>query len=159
MAAYATVEDLKAISLPPKVVESVTSEAAEAALEHASRLADSYIGTRFRLPIAAWEADLTKVVCDIAAYGLMKRRGWNPGVADAEQIRLGYDDAVMWLKHVSQGVTSPFGIVQAEVSDATDETMNGFPLVSAPVQGGVTLRTSFGDEALGVVTNPKLRGW
>lgn len=115
MAAYATVDDLTLIGLPAKNVTSVQSaDAVEAALESASRFADSYLTSRYVLPLVQWDGALTQAVASIAAFNIMRARGFAPGVQDAETLRIGYDYAVDWLKNVSKGMATLSGATNAD---------------------------------------------
>lgn len=75
-------------------------------LVSASSIADSYLKRRYILPLKSWSFDLIQVVCDIAAYNLLKRRGWNP-----EQMDSTYQDkytaGIQWLSDVGNRKNHP----------------------------------------------------
>ena len=165
MSAYATVEDLKTYGLPAKAITGVSVFDIEAILEAASGVVDSYIGSRFTLPVTVWGVDITKCTAEIAAYMLMKRRGFTPGSSDAEQLRIAYDDSIAWLKDVAKGLATPYGVTQSNESGSVDGSDQGVSFVVSPAQGGIGLSGSAyneGDQpdvAVGTVTAPRLRGW
>jgi phage gp36-like protein len=104
---YATPDDLAALSLPGAVVAAIPNESRLQALAAAAALADSYLASRYRLPLVAWGRELTQAVCDIAAFYAMKRLGFNPdGGADAELVA-GRDRAEAWLARVASGAVTP----------------------------------------------------
>jgi phage gp36-like protein len=59
------------------------------------------------LPLVSWSPDLTRAVCNIAAYDLMVRRGYNPEAGPDANIRDRYNDAIKWLTQVAQGAVTP----------------------------------------------------
>ena len=66
------------------------------AVSDAVEEADSYIGVRYKLPIAETPDALKRAVCDIARYRLYKDK-------PTEEVRKRYEDAVSWLKRVADG--------------------------------------------------------
>ena len=78
------------------------------ALSSASRMADSYLSRRYNLPLLDWDIDLKQAVCDIAAYFLIFRRGYNPepGKYDAN-FRIKNDMATKWLSEVGNRNINP----------------------------------------------------
>lgn len=70
----------------------------DGALDAASQEADSYLATRYAVPVTATPLPehLVQAVCDIARYRLYA------GAADQE-VQNRYDQAVSWLKDVSAG--------------------------------------------------------
>lgn len=156
MAAYVEEADFAGMGLPQRLVDSLDAGVLAAALENASRTVDSYIGARYRMPIAAWGNDIEKCVCDLAAYSIMQRRGFAPGAGDAEQLRQRYEDAIGWLKDVARGVASPFGIQQASVTDSTDQTTNAISFVTQSQSGTIsTVQT----DCFTISTSSNRRGW
>ncbi len=107
MAAYATAADFAALGLPAKATAGMPSADIAAALEAASRVVDSYIGSRYDLPLATFDASVTMAVCKIAAYELLSRRGFAAGVGDAEQVKERYDQAIAWCRDVARGLALP----------------------------------------------------
>lgn len=162
---YATIDDLNTYGLPAKVLASVSAADKTAALTAASAVVDSYIGSRVTLPLSAWGVDITEVTAKIAAYTLLNRRGWQPGVGDSDQFRRGYDDAVHWLRDVSKGIASPYGTTQAATATTADATDQSAAFVVQPAGGGISTGGgsfgSCGDASVSIGTpgTPRLRGW
>ncbi len=92
---------------------SVTSEFTEDeksfALVSASSLADDYLGRRYDLPLKHWTFDLKQAVCYIAAYTLLKRKGFNPEQYDANWVN-DYNKALAWLDDVGNRKLHPTGM-------------------------------------------------
>lgn len=89
---------------------TITSELKEDemtyALVAASAIADSFLQRRYLLPIKKWGYDLIQAVCDIAAYNLLKRKGWNPEEGDTT-FSTKYNAAMTWLSDVGNRKEHP----------------------------------------------------
>jgi len=112
MAAYATTDDLASLGLRLNAQAGVSPIAINTALEAASRLADSYLQARYKLPLSAWGGDLRRCVAILAAYDIMATRGFAPDATD-EHLRLRAEDATRWLENVARGLTTPVGVTDA----------------------------------------------
>ena len=117
--AYADVADLYRLALRQAALSGILVADQNAALEAASRVADSYLQARYKLPLAAWDDDLRRAVAVIAAYDLLSGRGFAPEGSD-EHVRLRYEDALRWLRDVSTGVVTPVGIVDASPTEPNE---------------------------------------
>lgn len=108
-----------------------TTAQLNAALVTASRLADSYLKTRYTVPLTAWDDDLSRAVCDVAAYDIAgsKAHGVDGGKT---LIRVRYDDAIRWLKDVSSGEAS---LAVAEEADAEHGEAFGYGASSDDERG------------------------
>ena len=113
MASYATTADLQTAGVPAGVLSSVDTAVQELALERASRLADTYLRDRYHLPLAEpWDPALVDAVVQIAVWRLMMRRGFSPQQGTDTAFRLGYEDAMNFLKRVANGIAQ-LDVVQA----------------------------------------------
>ncbi len=127
--AYATTTDLTRLGVAADALASVPVVNQESSLESASRLADSYLARRYRLPLVSWGDDLKRAVVLIAAYDLIAVRGFAPEGAD-EHLRLRYEDAIRWLERVARGE------IDARVEEAAGVESPGVPaIVSQPPRG------------------------
>lgn len=102
---YATVADLKQLGLVAGALSGVDEADIDAALVAASSVADGYLASRYgsSLPLTAWPESLTMAVCQIAAFRIMSAIGFNPEDGSHEVIRMGFEDAMRWLRDVSAG--------------------------------------------------------
>jgi phage gp36-like protein len=116
---YASQTDLAQLGLAGGALQNVTPTIQDAALLAASALADSYLESRFTLPLTSWGKDLSRVVCFIAAYDILTSRGYSPQSPD-DHIRQRYQDALAWLQEVSQGTQTP-----SHVADSSTDTQSG----------------------------------
>ncbi|HEX9844040.1 MAG TPA: DUF1320 domain-containing protein [bacterium] len=71
------------------------------ALAAATAEMDSYIGTKYQLPLATPPAVLKDKCVDIALYRLSQRPG-----AMTDEVKDRYEKALAWLRDVSRGVVS-----------------------------------------------------
>jgi len=163
--AYATRTDLTTLSIPTRALSGISEAQQDAALEAASRLADGYLNHRYQLPIVEYGSDLKKAVCDMAALMLMKGKGFNPELADADMLLTGHKDAIKWLEGIAAGKISPYGFqdssqTQANVEDATQASHGDFVV---QVREGNPETDEFWSgtttEGGGGVGTPKRRGW
>jgi phage gp36-like protein len=90
--AYATVEKFRRFGLGG-ATEGVTDDIVESHLDAASAQADLWLSSigGYTVPLSAWGEDLTRAVCEIAAFSLLKgHTGFNP---EASQDKLFEDRA------------------------------------------------------------------
>lgn len=103
----------------------------EAALADAQSEIDSYLATRYTLPLASPPAVLTRLACDMARYYLWRE---NPSEAVAQR----YQDAVAFLKNVAKGLAALDVVVPTDAPATT-----GGPAFTAPPR--VFTRQTLGD--------------
>lgn len=105
---YATLADLYIHGAPSASFGSLTSGDREAALQAASEELDAAIASQGTVPLTGTiPSDLIQKVCQIAAYELLCRVGFNP---NAGSDRNYLDRAVMardYFKRVSRGEVHP----------------------------------------------------
>lgn len=163
MTRYAETADLTALSISAGALAGISAGDQQAALESESEYADSYLSKRFTLPLTSWGRDLKQAVCDLAAYRLMKRRGFNPEKNDAEQLRLAKKDAETWLEKVSTGKVNPMNVRDSsgQAANATTAGEADYPFVVQPQEGSDSTDDFWhGDESYpGGVGPSKRRGW
>lgn len=150
MAAYATQADFASLGLPAKATAGIASGDIDTALEAASRQVDSYIGSRYDLPLVSFDQSVTIAVCSIAAYNLLARRGFAAGASDAENVRQRYEDAIGWCKDVARGLALPGVTTTAGAASAAVDPQN------APFVIQATVSNADGSFILGP---PIPRGW
>ncbi len=109
--AYATPAELDQLALPPDVARDVTDADKTAALEAASRLADSYLAAAgYAVPLTSWGDDLKGVVCAIAAFDLAVSVGLAPEGGETSNLYLKRRDALRWLERLARGEVRPVGV-------------------------------------------------
>lgn len=144
MAQYATTTDLANIGLPAQALASVSTTIQDEHLVNASAKIDSYLRSRYSVPLASpYPDEIVSACCKLAAYSLLVRRGYDPARHDAN-FRLGYEDSVSYLRDLSAGRAS-----LAITADSTPTTREGAPRV-----------LTAGHDTVGAVgTTGELRGW
>lgn len=167
MAAYVTAQELTRLGIARAALTGVQTSDLQFALEAASRVADSYLTTKFVLPLTAWGDDLKQKVADIAAYNVMKVRGFDPQKGDAETLRDSFEDAMSWLKDVATGKARPTGVVDSSPggennTDAAGESRQAPMVLQAyPDQSSESedFWGSSGSSSSGTTGTPRRRGW
>lgn len=126
---YAKVADVGIHAIPAEAIKSVSVAEQAACCLAATDEADGYIGGGKTLPLTAWGDDLTAQVANIAAFKIMKRRGFQPQGSD-ELIVKGRDDAISWLRGVGRGDIEPPGMVDStpDVYDAGISVFSDQPI-------------------------------
>lgn len=130
MAVYATTTDLGKLGLIKEALKKFPPDQQTKQLSASSRKVDSYLANRYRLPLTAWDDDITQAVCILSAYEMMvSGGGWNPipGSAD-EHLYLRYKDTIAWLKDVARTLATPTGITDSSAESDTDGMM---PIISS----------------------------
>ena len=99
-------------------------------LLNASRVADSYIGSRYVLPLTGWGDDLRAAVCALAEYTIGGSKAF---AADGGKtaLRQRYDDAIAWLVKVRDGAVIPSGLADSSTSSHSA----GMTVYSDPPRG------------------------
>jgi phage gp36-like protein len=100
---YATLAELYVYGAPSVAFGTITLDALTVALQSASTMADSFIRSRYALPLTAWGTDLKMSVCKIATYEVMSVRGYNPAAGSDVNYLNRHLEAMAWLKGVSRG--------------------------------------------------------
>lgn len=128
---YATTTDLTRFGLPSSALTSVSSTTQEEAISAASAFADSYLRSRYVVPLTSYGDDLSQCVCAIAAETLLTSRGLDPTRANGDVVTLRADNARAWLRDVSAGraavsggvtTAAPTAIARAATAPTTAST-------------------------------------
>lgn len=100
--------------------------AVENALSDASGLMDSYLSTRYPLPVIHFPDLLKRLCVDIAVYWLAQDGG-----GTTEEKRQRYEDAVAWLERLAQG-KAELNITGSESETQTPTGTQGACIQSHP---------------------------
>jgi len=126
VAAYADRTDLYRLGIREDALGDTSTDDQDAALEAASRTADSYLASQLTVPLTGTiTLDVKSAVCRLAAYDLISgTRGFNP--ESDPSLRDRYSDALRWLEGVSKGLIRP----QVAPSEAVGEDLSDPVVVS-----------------------------
>jgi len=69
----------------------------QTALDDASVLADTYLRSRYKLPVAIPPRDLVRAICHLARFDLAQGARTEP----TEQMRLSRKDIIVWLENIA----------------------------------------------------------
>lgn len=96
MVQYATISDLYTYGLPQTAVAGIVDDATlNAELASASEVADDYIRGRGQLPLLTpYPTSFIQRVCHVAAYNIMRNRGFSPTAGSDSTIERAYYEAV-----------------------------------------------------------------
>lgn len=130
-AAYATLSDLYALGVPASVISTVSVPTQQAKLDAANAKVESYLNTKFRLPLGSWGADLREASAVIAAYECVVERGFDPEHAGDKVLKDRAEAAIKWLEGISNGDIIP-------VVTEGPPTVSGKSYVRQPVINQVT---------------------
>lgn len=109
-------EDEIAILVQPYALDDAEAEVAlDLVRIDASAEIDSYLATRYPLPLHTTPPVLTRVACDLTRYYLYDDSA-------PEQVRLRYEDSIKLLKNLATGVVS-LGLPLAEEPEANAEAI------------------------------------
>ncbi len=114
---YASPDDVARLALPPRTVASLDVGTQADCCLAATAESDGYLSGRLQLPLVSWADDLTLHTANLAAFYMMKRRGFTPGGYD-DLIVKGRDDAIAWLKQINANKFGP----QAMLDQNSPET-------------------------------------
>jgi len=138
---YATAVELANFGLPAAALGGISAAIQNQHLTLASGRVDSYLRGRYSLPLSTpYPDEIKAAVCSIAAYTLLKRRGYNPDAYDSN-FRDEYLSTLDWLDKLSEGKVNLD--VAADATPGTQEGRPsvysaGYPYTSGQVKGNET---------------------
>ena len=146
MANYATLADLPTYGVNLSALPAwITTGMQQAQIDAWNAKVDSYLSSKFKLPITSWGKDLTQAVAVLAAYELICLRGFDPESQGDVIFKQRAEREVTWLESIRDGDVVP--TVVDSSAGLTD--------------GGLFARQATSDQGSGVVkvAKPTLRGW
>jgi phage gp36-like protein len=109
--AYAAESDLVAVGMPPQSLGQLSPDQINAALQNASdKLDEGFRGRYGDGPsplLLTWDSSITEAVAQIAAYKLIKVRGYDPDSGADSTFRDGYMDAMQFIDRVQRQQAHP----------------------------------------------------
>jgi phage gp36-like protein len=117
--AYASQADLLQVGFPQAAVGVLSVAQIAAALQSASDYADGFFRARWgaaSVPLLTWDSSVTDAVVKIAAFRLLKVRGFNPQSPQDAQFKADHDDAIDWLNKVQRQQAHPLVTLAAHAA-------------------------------------------
>ncbi len=146
---YAQISDITSLSLTPQAAARFGEAAITAALQASSSRADAYLVSQYTLPLATdpqgWDMQLTRAVCNWAAFDLYRQYGLNPSAPDFGALKSLAEDATVFMEAIKEKKLTPLYVDSGSVAPGADEGGN-FVISSAPV--GFTERGLGGNDSL-----------
>lgn len=110
---YAEPQEISLYGIPAPALQGFPPEQIAMACLSASSEADGYLGLAFTLPITKWDTDLRRHVACMAVYDLLSARGFEPDSGKDMLIPMRRNDAIAWLKRISDGKLRPPGLTDS----------------------------------------------
>jgi phage gp36-like protein len=104
---YCTSADLSQYGIRAEALANIDPSILTSNIAGASDVIDSYLRSRFELPLVAWGSDLTGCCAKIAVYEIIRVRGFNAARASDETIKDAYDQSIRWLVDISNQKATP----------------------------------------------------
>jgi phage gp36-like protein len=120
--AYCSETDIVNGGLRQSAVDELSDP--DALIQRASALIDTYLRGRYKLPFAITPLEIKNCCVQIVLWYCLESLGWDPESKVDSSIRMGHDDAVSWLKRVSDGKAH-----LDVTADATPDINEGIPRV------------------------------
>jgi hypothetical protein len=109
--AYASQADLLTVGMPAQALGQLSPAQIGGALQNASdKLDEGFRGRYGNGPsplLLTWDSSITEAVAAIAAYKLMKVRGFDPDSGADSTFRDGYNDAMIFIGNVQRQQAHP----------------------------------------------------
>lgn len=108
--AYASTTDVQNLGVPAQAIGFLTPTQQNAILQSASDYADTFFRARWgnrAVPLVAWDTAVTEAVAKIAAYRMIRVRGFKSNASADNELRQAHDDAVNWLHLVQRQQAHP----------------------------------------------------
>jgi phage gp36-like protein len=125
---YCSSADLSQYGIRAEALGNIDASILQVNIAAASDVIDSYLRSRFTLPLLAWGSDITAACAGIAVYKILKVRGFNSARASDEVIKDAYDEAIKWLVDISNERAMP------NVTDSASGAQAGEPSGGGTVQ-------------------------
>lgn len=164
MSSYAQVEDLQVFGLPFEALSTLSTDVQQRHLDAASGFVDSYLNSRFVLPLTKWGAEITQKVIEIAQWKMLSKRGFDPDDPGDREIKDCYDQAIIWLDFIRDGTVTPL-VVDSNPTPGKFGGPNTLQSTTSPdspeaQSGSVSLgRPDGGGGSSIYVGPPRSRGW
>ena len=125
---YCSSADLSQYGIRAEALGNIDASILQVNIAAASDVIDSYLRSRFTLPLLTWGSDITAACASIAVYKIIRVRGLNSARASDEVIKDAYDEAIRWLVDISNERAMP------NVTDSSPTAQPGQPTGGGTVQ-------------------------
>ncbi len=131
MSMYCTVKQLRDFSMSQALFNTMDQAGLIPLIGAASDFADSYLQSKFQLPLISYGLDLSMMVAHIATFYALIKRGMNPEGQEDLLIQKRYNHAESWLMKIADEKITPTFID----SSGTGDDGQGLFVTSAPSRG------------------------
>ncbi|MBU1193967.1 MAG: DUF1320 domain-containing protein [Proteobacteria bacterium] len=121
--AYCTLNDIQDMMDEDEIIRftddtgagTINTDVTDKAISGADALIDSYLASRYSVPVTPVPDILLNFAVDIAIYKICSRRSQAP-----EEVRTKYEDAIKWLEKVASGKVKISSAASAPASQSND---------------------------------------
>lgn len=124
-----TVADLRVYAISAAALADYTDEELQRFLDAALSRAYSYVRSQYPLPLGTGGADLKLAVCQVAAFLVLTHRGFDLSNPADQALMKAHDDAIAWLRDVSNGRAS------LDVTATSPSSTAGARVYARPLRG------------------------
>ena len=108
MTQYAQISDLTTYGLPAVAIgPNLSPTTLNGILTAVSTKMDSYFRGRYALPFVTFDVDVVECCAKIAAFEVLRIRGYDPENAGDKAVKDGHDEAIKWLDKVQRQQAHP----------------------------------------------------
>jgi phage gp36-like protein len=129
-AAYCLVTDL-GLAIRAEALDGLDTFTMQDCIDGAADTIDSYLRSRYALPLRSWGKDIRRCCAILAVYDAMTARGFNPANSGDDQLELRYEKQIQWLRDISNEKASP------NVIDASSPASPGTSTERARMQSNI----------------------
>jgi phage gp36-like protein len=142
MAKYCEEEEIGVYGVNAEAIEGLgLADRITPAIEAASDEMDSYLRSQYTLPLISWGSDLRACAAVIAAWNIVRVRGFRPGDNPEDSaLYLEYKAKIRWLEQIAADTVHP------EVTDSSSGAQVGVSTVSLPIISSNVQRGYFNDD-------------
>lgn len=101
MSVYLSLADFKG-RVNPKLIEDVEDTELQTAIDDAESTFNSYIQTKYTLPLSNVTNDTKRHICNLAVWYVVGYRGFNPDSPNDQLFKSLYEQSILWIKEASR---------------------------------------------------------
>ena len=164
---YAVLADLQTYGLSQAAIGATPVATQQKLLDAANAKVDSYLASKFVLPLVSWSPDLVQCAAEIAAFSVIKYRGFDPEDPSDRIFQARADAQIAWLLLITKNEltvtvvdSAPGGTGGAGGIGYTSQVTTNSTGRAQPTLGGqATLNDVSQSGGQIFVGSPRLRGW
>jgi phage gp36-like protein len=109
IARFGSTELIRMTTPEGQAMDAIDTAAVDRAIAEASGQVDSYLRTRYAVPLVAVPVEITGLTCRMARYSLAHGENREP----TEQMRMARKEDIAWLEGIAKGLVTLDGVAPA----------------------------------------------